>query len=209
MEVVRGVHETAKVTIRLLVDADRRACARIYVTGLFDEEILPMVTRHNGEAEAIFSEIIHPSTSTWVAESDGGDIVGFALCQEISGSSASMVNWGVLRRHLPLAATVRAWIVSRYLYNVEFGSDVMYLQSLVVDNGWQRQGIGERLVRTVCHEARRRGYRAVTLGVVDRNDAARRLYERLGFRKVGTTPARLYRPLVGWSSVASMEKLVS
>jgi hypothetical protein len=46
----------------------------------------------------------------------------------------------------------------------------------------RRSGIGERLLRELLDRARGLGLRQVTLEVLEQNDPARRLYERLGFR---------------------------
>lgn len=47
----------------------------------------------------------------------------------------------------------------------------------------RRAGVGERLLRALLDRARARGLRQVTLEVLEQNDPARRLYERLGFRR--------------------------
>jgi ribosomal protein S18 acetylase RimI-like enzyme len=47
----------------------------------------------------------------------------------------------------------------------------------------RRAGIGERLLRELLDRARARGLARVTLEVLEQNDPARRLYERLGFRR--------------------------
>lgn len=98
--------------------------------------------------------------------------------------------------------------MANYLYRVKLAEDAMYLQSLVVAREWQGRGIGGALVRFVCEEAQRRGRATVALNVVDRNEGARRLYERMGFVRVHTTRTRLFRPLVGWAAVDLMEKPV-
>jgi ribosomal protein S18 acetylase RimI-like enzyme len=59
-------------------------------------------------------------------------------------------------------------------------NDAIFLAQLYVDERFQRQGIGSRVVGAVIEEAAREG-KAVTLGVVKIN-LARGLYERLGFR---------------------------
>ncbi len=51
----------------------------------------------------------------------------------------------------------------------------------------RRRAVGERLVREVVAWARAQGYRRLTLTVVDDNDAARVLYERMGFAPTGAT----------------------
>jgi ribosomal protein S18 acetylase RimI-like enzyme len=203
--------EGLPVCIRPLVEADRASAARIYVSELRGEEVWPCLPCHQDRAEAIFAELITPSCWSWIAEADGhgAELIGVALCQEPPGSHPSMVNWGVLRRNLPLPAAVRAWIVGNYLYRVRLDSDTIYLQSLAVAHQWQRRGVGGALVHFVCDEARQRGYRKVSLNVVDRNRGARRLYHRLGFSRVHTSRTGLFRLLVGFGAMDLMEKLVA
>ena len=191
--------------VRLMVDEDRRDCAEVFVAGFKDEVVRRVMPRHLEEAPAVFAELIQPGSNSWIAEAGGGQVVGMALCRE-GGSPSAMVNWLVLRGHLPFAASVRAWIVSTYLFRVRIDRDALYLDSLVVKDSWQGRGVGEALVQFVCREARRRGYGAVTLNVIDRNERARHLYERLGFCRVRRTRTRLFGPLVGFGAVDHMEK---
>ncbi|WEV71764.1 GNAT family N-acetyltransferase [Bifidobacterium sp. ESL0790] len=50
----------------------------------------------------------------------------------------------------------------------------------------QRQGVGERLLRTLLDEARRRGARRMLLQVRVGNEPAIGLYGKLGFKRIGT-----------------------
>ncbi len=50
------------------------------------------------------------------------------------------------------------------------------------------QGVGEALVTHSFDEARRRGFDAMQFNLVFESNPARRLYERLGFRRVGRIP---------------------
>jgi ribosomal protein S18 acetylase RimI-like enzyme len=192
--------------IRPLLDADRRAAARIYVHGLIDEEVRPMMPHHEEAAEAVFAELIRPGACSWIAAANEGEVVGLALCQGHHGFLPNMVDWRVLSGHLPLAAAIRAWIISLYLYKASCADGELYLQSLAVAGSWQRRGVGGALVTHVCEEAHRHGYRKVTLNVVDRNVGARRLYERLGFAWVHTTRTGFLKPFVGFDAMDRMEK---
>jgi ribosomal protein S18 acetylase RimI-like enzyme len=60
------------------------------------------------------------------------------------------------------------------------------IAALAVAAGARGQGLGARLLEAVAERARRDGYRAVRLEVVNTNTAARRLYERAGFGVVAT-----------------------
>jgi len=59
-------------------------------------------------------------------------------------------------------------------------TDAIFIAQLYLEEPFQRQGIGSRVLRTVIDEVTHDD-KAVTLGVVKINPA-RRLYERLGFR---------------------------
>ncbi len=63
-----------------------------------------------------------------------------------------------------------------------------FVGNVAVLPGWRRRGIAARLMRAALAEVRRLGGRWVGLEVRVGNDAARALYERLGFVKAGSTP---------------------
>jgi ribosomal protein S18 acetylase RimI-like enzyme len=83
----------------------------------------------------------------------------------------------------------------------------MHLVSMWVDPRYRRRGVARALVDQAVRWAAERRAREVILGVADQNTAARRLYERLGFRPTGerqplpSNPARteslLHLPLEG------------
>lgn len=194
------------VCIRPLCDEDRSSAARVYVAGMFDEEVRALMPRHPQRAESLFAELIRPGGESWVAEAGGGEVAGLALCHRAGTAAPIGADWRLLRSHLPPAASIRAWLVSRYMYGLHGGDGMLSLQSLVVEERWRGRGIGATLVDFVCEEARRRNLSGVSLYVVGGNERARSLYVRLGFQTVGRTPVRLYRPFVRWSTLECMEK---
>ncbi len=66
--------------------------------------------------------------------------------------------------------------------------DEAHITTFAVDPRWRRQGIGERLLIALLDIARARHAREATLEVRLSNLAARRLYEKYGFRPVGLRP---------------------
>jgi ribosomal protein S18 acetylase RimI-like enzyme len=70
------------------------------------------------------------------------------------------------------------------LYESDRPDNSIHLFALEVGPLWRRQGIGSALVQHVIEEARRRGRARVYLEVRTDNPA-RRIYHRLGFRRVG------------------------
>ncbi len=78
------------------------------------------------------------------------------------------------------------------------GLDRAYLFGLRVRPAWREQGIGTRLIRTVEDYVRGLGYARLTLIVGRQNRAARRLYERLGYRVAALEEGRwVYRDHLG------------
>ena len=72
----------------------------------------------------------------------------------------------------PVVAYCACWLVF----------DELHINSLAVDETWRRRGVAVRLLRAVIAEAVAAGARSATLEVRRSNDAARALYEGLGFR---------------------------
>jgi [ribosomal protein S18]-alanine N-acetyltransferase len=66
--------------------------------------------------------------------------------------------------------------------------DEAHITTFAVDPRWRRQHIGERLLVAVLDVARQRQAREATLEVRLSNLAARRLYEKYGFKPVGLRP---------------------
>jgi ribosomal-protein-alanine N-acetyltransferase len=66
--------------------------------------------------------------------------------------------------------------------------DEAHITTFAVHPGWRRQHVGERLLLAFLDLARDRHAREATLEVRLSNLAARRLYEKYGFRPVGLRP---------------------
>ena len=60
--------------------------------------------------------------------------------------------------------------------------DELHLMNLSVHPEWRRMGIGEELARWTLSWAKESGARLATLEVRVSNEAAKRLYEKLGFK---------------------------
>jgi [ribosomal protein S18]-alanine N-acetyltransferase len=73
--------------------------------------------------------------------------------------------------------------------------DELHINTLAVHPGWRRQGIASLLLEHVFTEAARLGADKATLEVRRSNDAARKLYERLGFEVGGVRPAYYRQPV--------------
>ena len=81
---------------------------------------------------------------------------------------------------------------------VRVSPDIAKLRFVLVEPGARRLGIGSRLVAECAAFARRAGYAEITLWTNDILDAARRIFQRAGFRPVGEENYRRFgRDLLG------------
>ncbi|QRM54029.1 N-acetyltransferase [Sinorhizobium sp. BG8] len=78
--------------------------------------------------------------------------------------------------------------------------------TIAVDPRFERAGLGWRLMQAALREARMRGAEAIFLEVDEGNAPARRLYEKLGFAKVGERKA-YYGDAASGRSAALVMKL--
>lgn len=99
------------------------------------------------------------------------------------------------------AATARLlMVVARSLVPVPrpHTSDMVWLHSVVVDEGHRGQRIGQTMMTALEEQARTQGYRAAWLQVLAMNQPARRLYQQLGYTEMWTTPR--WQQLLTWPS---------
>ena len=66
-------------------------------------------------------------------------------------------------------------------------------------------GVGTKLLEELKLFAAREGFRTIRLDVINTNDGARRLYERLGFIPTKTSHFRYLRWLLGFSAATTLE----
>jgi ribosomal-protein-alanine N-acetyltransferase len=73
--------------------------------------------------------------------------------------------------------------------------DELHINNLAVAPLYRGAGVGTALLAEVVHQGARLGARRATLEVRRSNEAARRLYERLGFAVAGVRPAYYTNPV--------------
>ena len=74
-------------------------------------------------------------------------------------------------------------------------ADELHINNLAVAEPYRRRGIGTALMGYVLKEGARMGAQRATLEVRRSNDAARQLYERLGFSAAGVRRAYYTNPV--------------
>jgi [ribosomal protein S18]-alanine N-acetyltransferase len=73
--------------------------------------------------------------------------------------------------------------------------DQIHINNLAIRPAARRKGLGSRLLSVVLEEAARLGAQSATLEVRRSNVAARRLYERAGFRLTGVRTSYYTNPI--------------
>ena len=95
-------------------------------------------------------------------------------------------------------------IVGAYILHPNFPGRLSHIcnASYAVLKSRRGQHIGEKLVLDCIDQAKRAGFRILQLNaVLESNLPARRLYERLGFRQVGTIPGGFRLKAGGYESI--------
>lgn len=137
-----------------------------------------------GDLDAVAELEARCFTNPWTRE---------MLARELADSQVAHVF--VLRLPgIPVAAFCSCWIVA----------DELHVNTIAVDFPHRQHGLGTRLMRWVMAEAARRGAARATLEVRASNEAARRLYERLGFQVAARRSGYYTQPdedaLILWSA---------
>ena len=105
----------------------------------------------------IFYSTLVDKTIMWVIETEQGEIIGQAFVMLKSGESEAVD-----------------------------GEKRAYFFGFRIRDAWRNRGIGSYLMRFVEGDLSRRGFHTITLNVAKDNVDALRLYQRLGYKIVGS-----------------------
>jgi ribosomal protein S18 acetylase RimI-like enzyme len=72
------------------------------------------------------------------------------------------------------------------LHNDIKGRDFGYIEDLHIDELYRGKGIGSNLIKLMIKDCKRQGGYKIELVTGYDNEGARKLYEKLGFRRLGT-----------------------
>jgi ribosomal protein S18 acetylase RimI-like enzyme len=113
----------------------------------------------------------------------GGEIIGVISCTP-KGVSVLKVDRKTMSRHLGFFKGNLAYFLRKIMSGVPFEIDggTGNIEFLATVSHHRGQGVGSALMRYVMEHS---GYESLILDVADSNLSAIRLYERLGFIKVG------------------------
>jgi ribosomal protein S18 acetylase RimI-like enzyme len=187
---VKRDEETIQVRRALPADAQHiarlvRASAEAFLPALFGPGIPRALEEMAAGRGTLFSH-----QHAWVAEGSAG------VCGMLLGYPGAVKGAQDPRTGLALLGQLRAQMVRRLpaLLTMQstigrIGKDEYYVSNVAVYPQFRGRGIGSLLIDRAREEAVRAGASVVVLDVETDNPAAQRLYERLGFRVTGETPA--------------------
>jgi ribosomal protein S18 acetylase RimI-like enzyme len=134
----------------------------------------------------------------------GGQVLGVAGFQTAQGTLISGIPLKLLIARLGLLGALRALIVLP-LFQRGLSPGELLMDGLSVSPLARGGGIGTKLLAQLKGFAAAEGYRAIRLDVINTNEGARRLYERLGFVATTTTHFGYLRWLLGFSAATTLK----
>jgi len=138
----------------------------------------------------------------------GGKALGIAGFKTPSGALTSGISPKLLRTYLGLVGALRAMVILA-LFERKLSPGELLMDGISVSPAARGGGVGTKLLERLKQFAAKEGYRTIRLDVINTNDGARRLYERLGFAPTRTSHFRYLRWLLGFSSATTLEYSVT
>jgi ribosomal protein S18 acetylase RimI-like enzyme len=134
----------------------------------------------------------------------GTHVLGIAGFATRRGALTSGIDLALLRTRLGTPAAIRALAVLALFHRGRQEGELL-MDGLAVSPMARGGGIGTRLLERLTQFAATEGFRTIRLDVIDTNERARRLYERLGFVPTRTSQFAYLRWLVGFSAATTLE----
>ena len=150
----------------------------------------------------VLAEAFDPS-HCFVALRDG-KVMGIAGFQTSRGTLISGIPLKLLRARLGFLGAMRAMVVLQ-LFQRGLSPAELLMDGLSVSPRACGTGIGTKLLEHIKHYAAAEGYRAIRLDVINTNEGARRLYERLGFVATTTSHFGYLRWMLGFSAATTLK----
>jgi ribosomal protein S18 acetylase RimI-like enzyme len=184
-------------------EGERETVARLFWEAFADK--LGRVMAPESKALAFLCLALRPDFAL-TAQDASGRVLGVAGLKTLEGGLVS-AGFAELRQAYGWAGALwRAPLLE--LTERPIGPGQLLMDGLFVAAGARGQGLGAALVEAVMEEARARGLAEVRLSVVEGNERARALYERMGFRPVEEERLGPLRLVFGFARATTMARTV-
>lgn len=197
---------TTDVTVTQTVDRRQieQAAAIFYEAFRPKLDHLEFMTRTPAQAQRIMTESFRPELGFFAVRA--GEVIGLAGTQ-IRGRAFLDVPFAIWRREFGLFGGLRRHLMRTIgALFTPVPADAVRVQGIAVAAAARGLGVGTLLLDHIDQYARDHGLAAVVLEVVDTNPDAQRLYERLGFRVIGTEHYGRLTAAGGFTGMTRMRK---
>lgn len=181
-------------------DPDERAqVSRLYWQAFGAK--LGRVLGPDARAWAFFEAVLNPDFAL-VARGQDGVLLGLAGFKTAQGGLVEGTYAQMAQVYGWFGAAWRALLLRVLERDLQPG--IFQMDGIFVDHAARGMGVGTGLLRAVADEAARRGLGQVQLDVIDTNPRARALYEKSGFKAIGTEHTGPFRHVFGFGSATRM-----
>jgi len=139
-----------------------------------------------------------------VAAVSDNQLLGLAGFSTNAGSLTGALDYATLIEQLGYIKGNRAALVLSF-YERKKQPGELLMDGIAVDGAARGSGIGTRLLCSLIDYAEQHQYETIRLDVIDTNSAARRLYEKMGFKSTDTTNFGLLKGILGFGAATTME----
>ena len=186
---------------RGLPETHRASAARLYDEAFGKK--LSAAVRSSEKRYALLRDCLDPQYA--IVAMEGDRLMGIAGFHTESGSFTGGVSSGYLFSMLGFLRGARAALLLA-LYDRKPEQGELLMDGIAVDRECRGKGIGGLLLDALEAFAREEGFDRLRLDVIDSNPGARALYERVGFRALGTARFPYLRWLLGFGGSTTMVK---
>ena len=167
----------------------------------FGEKLSVAISSQNIRREILENSFNSACAITAIYENK---LVGIAGFKTSSFSLTGGIKYNVLLKRLGYIKGNWASLVLS-LYDKRVKESEIVMDGIAVLAGYRGIGIGTGLLMKLRSYALEHGYKSIGLSVIDRNHKARKLYERIGFKKVNTIHLSFLSWLFGFKSYTIMK----
>ncbi len=185
VKIVKGSSKHAQDYARLMVISSPTVFPIFFGKNVL--KVLETLYQHSGQ---LFSK-----DHVWMALNENDKVVGMIQAYDWKQNEAEELNTGlILMKTIPLTMmkNIKFIMMTRNVLGIVKHGE-MFVSNVAVYRQYRRKGIGRVLMTHVETEARTRGVSKMSLEVAVENNAARKLYQRLGFKTEWKTPRWQYQ----------------
>lgn len=129
---------------------------------------------------------------------EDNQLLGLVAFQTSGNAGFLNVQLKHLKENYGLWQSLKKMLGLALLYHKPKAKEV-YIEAIAVDTAARGKGTGSQLVAALIDHARTQKYEQATLQVVDTNERAFRLYQKLGFQTVKIVALKYIKKIYPWS----------